>query len=155
MWLFDRVRDFFRRNAPLALDERGQPADLELQVATAVLLLEAAYGDQDYAWSEHRAIVRALEHGFGLGHRQVLEILGRAEEIRPPVVQLRDVTDVVSSRFDVEQRKQLLRLLWSVIEADDVLAEWEQSFADHVARAVGLDAAEARAARTLAPEAGD
>jgi uncharacterized tellurite resistance protein B-like protein len=147
MRLLDQVRGLLQRRAALAQDRSGAPADLELQAATAVLLIEAAYGDSEYAWSEHRAIVRGLERSFGLGRKQVLELLGRADEIRPPAVTLADVTDALRERFDLPQREAVARLVWQVVDADHVAEEWEEGFAEHVARALGLDAAQARAAR--------
>lgn len=148
MWLLDKVREFLReRNDALARDRTGAPADLELQAATTILLIEAAYGDTEYVWREHRAIVRGLEREFGLGRGEIQALLGRADEIRPPVVKLADVTDVIRDRYTAEQRREVVRLLWSVIEADGSVEEWEELFADHVAQAVGLGAAEARAAR--------
>ncbi|HEX2484857.1 MAG TPA: TerB family tellurite resistance protein [Myxococcota bacterium] len=147
MQLFERVAGFLRSRGALARDASGAPADAELQAATAILLLEAGYGDTEYDWHEHRAIVRALEHDFGLGRGQVAELLDRASEIRPPVVTLADVTDVLRSRLAPEQRKEVVRLLWRVIRADGAVEPWEEAFADHVARAVGLAADEVRAAR--------
>jgi len=152
MWLLDRVREFLGgpESGGLARDRDGRPADLELQAATAVLLLEAAYGDEDYAWREHRAILRGLERGFGIGPMKVRELLGRAEEIRPPAVTLADVTDVLCDRLDADQREEVLALLWDVIEADDVEEEWERSFAEHVAKAVDVAPERAAAARERA-----
>jgi uncharacterized tellurite resistance protein B-like protein len=54
-------------------------------------------------------------------------------------VKLSDVTDVIRDRLSPDQRMEVVRLVWRVIEADDVVDEWEEIFADHVARAVGLD----------------
>jgi uncharacterized tellurite resistance protein B-like protein len=123
------------------------PADLELRTACAILLLEAAYGDAEYAWSEHHAILRALETGFGLGRAETLELLDRAKEIRPPIIKLVDVTELISRRYAPWKRVEIVRLLWRVIHADGAIAEWEEAFADHVAQAVGLSPEEARRAR--------
>jgi uncharacterized tellurite resistance protein B-like protein len=147
MWLIDKLGDFLARRRPLAHDKSGADADLELQAATTILLIEAAYGDTEYVWREDRAIVRGLEREFGLGRKQIAELLGRANEIRPPVVKLADVTDVIRDRLSPEQRAEVVRLVWQVIEADGVVEEWEEAFADHVARAVGLSPEAARAAR--------
>ncbi len=145
MRLFERLMKHFeeRGRHELAKDARGRPADLELQAATAALLLEAAYGDEEYLWSEHRAVVGALKRGFGIGTKEAARLLERAEEIRPPAVKLADVTQVLAERLDKEQRKEALALLWEVIEADKVEQSWEVSFAEHVARALGLTAEEA------------
>lgn len=146
MWFFEKVREFLEERHSLAHDGTGAPADLELQAATTILLIEAAYGDEEYIWREHRTIVKGLERDFGLGKREVVELLGRANEIRPPVVKLADVTDVIRDRFSEEQRKEVLRLVWRVIEADGTVEEWEEAFADHIGKAVGLSGEDARAA---------
>ena len=140
--MIERVRELLGRRAPLATDAKGDPADLELQAAAAVLILEAAYGDEDYAWKEELALVRGLERAFGIGKKETLELIGRAEEIRPPIVKLADVTGVLASRYDEPQRKQILALLWRVIEADRAVEPWEKAFAEHVTGALGLTPAE-------------
>ncbi|HVP29827.1 MAG TPA: TerB family tellurite resistance protein [Myxococcota bacterium] len=138
MKLLDRVREFLAKRHPLAKDRTGAEADLELRAATAVLLLEAAYGDEDYAWREHHTIVKGLERDFGLGRREVLELLDRANEIRPPIVKLADVTDVLRERFDQPQREEVAALVRKVVTADNIVEEWEDIFASHIARALGL-----------------
>ena len=150
MHLFDRIKAFLHRDRPLDRDAAGAKADLELQAATAILLLEAGYGDTEYDWHEHRAIVRGLERDFGLGRKEVATLLERASEIRPPVVTLADVTDVIRARLASEQRKEVVRLLWQVIRADGAVEPWEAAFVDHVAGAVGLTGNEVRAARAEA-----
>jgi uncharacterized tellurite resistance protein B-like protein len=150
MHLFDRIQAFLQRTGPLARDAKGAKADLELQAATAILLLEAGYGDTEYDWHEHRAIVRGLEREFGLGRKQVAELLERASEIRPPVVSLADVTAVIRDRLGSEQRQEVVRLLWRVIRADGAVEPWEAAFVEHVAGSVGLTGDEVRAARTEA-----
>jgi uncharacterized tellurite resistance protein B-like protein len=138
MSLFESVREHLRRRRPLAKDAKGEPADLELEVAAALLLLEAAYGDEEYAWREERVLVHGLERAFGLGRREVRELLGRAEKIRPPAVRLDDVTELLAKRYGLEQRMQILELLWRVIEADRTVEPWEEAFARHVTGALGL-----------------
>ncbi len=93
MELLERISELFQHEPTLATDDRGEPADLELQAATAILLLEAAYGDAEYVWSEHRAIVKGLEREFAIGKQQALALMGRAEKIRPPTVTLEDVSE--------------------------------------------------------------
>ena len=142
MSLFERVRELLAGRAPLATDAKGAPADLEIQAAAAVLLLEAAYGDTEYLWREERVLVRGLEHSFGIGRKEAWELIGRAEEIRPPVVKLADITEVLTSRYDLEQRKEVLALLWRVIDADKRVEPWEDVFVRHVTKALGLSEAQ-------------
>jgi uncharacterized tellurite resistance protein B-like protein len=148
MWLLDRVRSHLERTAPLAADGRGEPADLEVKAAAAVLLLEAAHGDETYAWKEERELVRGLERAFGIGREETRRLLERAEAIRPPVLRLDDVTEVLATRLDEAQRERVLALLWQVIDADAVLEPWEAAFAEHVTKALGLSAEQGARART-------
>jgi uncharacterized tellurite resistance protein B-like protein len=141
--LLERVRELLGRRTPLATDAKGDPVGLEVMAAAAVLLLEAAYGDEAYVWREERALVRGLEGAFGIGREETRELLARAEEIRPPVVTLADVTDVLGRRYD-------LALLWRVIQADARVAPWEAAFAEHVTRALGLTAAQGDEVRSAA-----
>jgi uncharacterized tellurite resistance protein B-like protein len=150
MQLLDRLQGFLQGRPPLAKDASGAKADAELQAATAILLLEAGYGDAAYDWHEHRTIVKGLERDFGLGRKEVAELLERAGEIRPPVVSLADVTEVIRSRLSSEQRREVVRLLWRVIRADGAVEPWEAAFAEHVAGAVGLTGEEVRAAQAEA-----
>ena len=147
MTLLERVREVVGRKAPLAKDAEGAPVDLEIMAAAAVLLLEAAYGDEAYVWKEERALVRGLERALGIGRVEIRALLARAEEIRPPVVTLADVTDVLR-RYDLGQRKQVLALLWRVIEADARVVPWEAAFVEHVTKALGLSAAEGAEVRS-------
>ena len=147
MWLLDGVNEFLHKRHALARDRSGESSDIELQAATAILLIEAAYGDTGYAWREHRTILKGLEREFGLGKKEVLDLLGRANEIRPPVVKLADVTEVIRERFTKEQREQVVRFVWRVIEADGSVDEFEGLFGDHIAKALGLSREEAQRAR--------
>ena len=140
MRIFDELVRFFLGNEHLlASDRTGEPADFELQAAVALLLLEAAHGDEEYVWREHRAIVSALKREFGIGRREVLELLERSEMIRPPVLRLDQITQVIAERFDEAQRKEIVRLLWEIVQVDGVVFEWERVFATHVANGVGID----------------
>ena len=147
MRLLDELREFLHREHVLATDRTGASADTEVQAATALLLLEAAHGDEEYVWREHRAIVRGLKRAFGLDKAEVLKLLERSEEIRPPRVHLADVTRVILERYDDAQRREIIRLLWDVIGADGIVAEWEKTFVAHIARTVGISDDEAAAAR--------
>jgi uncharacterized tellurite resistance protein B-like protein len=154
MGLLDRVRAHLEREAPLAKDGGGEPVDLEVKAAAAVLLLEAAHGDETYAWREERTLVRGLERAFGIGRREAHDLLGRAEEIRPPVVRLDDVTEVLATRLSAPQRERVLALLWQVIDADLVLEPWEAAFAEHVTRALGLTREQGEQTRSRARREG-
>jgi len=147
MRLLDELKELLHRERVLSKDRSGAPADIEIQAAVALLLLEAAHGDEAYVWREHRAIVSGLKRAFGLRKAEVLRLLERSEEIRPPRVRLADVTQVILDRYDAAQRQKIIRLLWEIVTADGIVEEWEKVFATHVARTVGISDEEAAVAR--------
>ena len=153
MRLLDELNEYLHRKHVLAMDRTGIPADIEVQAATTLLLLEAAYGDEEYVWREHRAIVKGLKRAFGLGRAEVLQLLERAEEIRPPRVRLADATQVILERYDEAQRLKVVRLLWEIVDADGIVEEWESVFATHVAQAVGISEEAAAETRREVKEA--
>lgn len=126
--MFERLKALFEGRHPLAKDAQGGVSDDEMRVATAVLLLEAGYGDQELLPKEAKTIIRSLEREFGLSADEAREIAGRAEAIRPPAVTLKDLTDVLRAGFSHEQRRRILALIWKVVEADHEETEWEESF---------------------------
>ncbi len=138
MRLLDELQKFLHPEHILSKDRSGALADNEIQAATALLLLEAAHGDEEFVWREHRLIVQGLERAFGLARPEVLQLLERSEEIRPPTVRLADVTQVIMDRYDETQRQEIVRLLWAIVDADGVATEWEKVFATHVAQALGI-----------------
>lgn len=60
---------------------------------------------------------------------------------------LADVTQVIGERYDGAQRRDIVRLLWQVADADGIGTEWERVFVAHVAGAVGISHEEALALR--------
>ncbi len=53
----------------------------------------------------------------------------------------------VRDGFDPAERVEIFELLWEVVYADDRLARLEQDLIAHLARELGIDAAQSEAAR--------
>ena len=82
MSLFDYVRTHLLANPQLERDRHGQPAELELRVATVVLLLETAYGDHEYTPVERDAIRRGIKREFGIVEKDAVDLMERAARAR-------------------------------------------------------------------------
>jgi uncharacterized tellurite resistance protein B-like protein len=147
MPIFDRVRAFLHRRAPLATDRSGRAADLELQVATVVLLLETAYGDAEYAPREREAILHGIEREFGIGEADALRLVESAERARPAGGDIAPMSARIAQRYDLTQRKRIAALVWKVVYADRIVDEAEEAFANHVTELTGLTREEGEEAR--------
>ncbi|MAE72009.1 MAG: hypothetical protein CME06_16270 [Gemmatimonadetes bacterium] len=147
MGSFDDVRRAFRGTAPLAADADGRAADTELKVATAVLLLETAHGDAEYARDEETTIRRALEREFGLSRSQARDLLEKAHVSRPVKGDFSKSSGLVQERYSVEQRMRIMGLIWKVVYADGSVEASERKFARYLARITGLTPDQAAMAR--------
>jgi len=147
MGMFDDIRKALAGPARLASDAAGRAVDSDLQVATAVLLLETAYGDTEYARDEERTIRRAVEREFGIGRAEARALLRKAQESRPRKGDFSKFSELVQERYSVEQRMQIMALVWKVVYADGTVEVSERKFARYVARMTGLTTDQAVAAR--------
>ena len=82
----DEIRRLISVRKTPQLSDGSLGSDLEVQAVTAMLLMEAAYGDEAYAWSEHRSIVLGLKRAFGLSRSDVARVMDQAQSLRPPPI---------------------------------------------------------------------
>ncbi len=150
MSFFDRVKELVGP-APLAKDRAGDAADPDLQVATATLLLETAYGDHEYVPKEHEAIRRGISRLFGLSREEASGLMDSAEASRKERgTDLASISSDLRERFDHRQRTEIINLLWKVIFADQIVDEHETELAGHVTELAGLTPEEGLEARRKA-----
>lgn len=147
MSIFHRILAFLEGGAPLATDKNGEPADPQLKVATAALLLEMAHHDDEYVHNEQKTILRGLEREFGLSRDDAFYLLARAERTRPKGGDMSAIGEQILSHYDHEQRKRIAVLAWKVVYADQIVDEAEVELAGRMMVAGGLTPEEAQEAR--------
>ena len=153
MSILERVRSFLQpQPAHLATDRVGEPAAEDARLATAVLLLEMAYGDTEYVAAEKKAIRQIVEREFGISGRDAKRLLESAEAERPKTGNYSWVSERIQKEYSEEQRKRIVALVWKVVYADRVVEEFEEVFGNYVGKLVGLSPEEIREARTLAEQ---
>jgi uncharacterized tellurite resistance protein B-like protein len=145
--IFERVRALLQGRAPLATDGSGRPADLDLEVATVVLLLDVAYEDHEDLGVERTTILSCIEREIGIDERQALELVELAERRRSESDHVTSASARIATRYDLEQRRRIAALLWKVVYADRVVDDAEAAFADRVAHLLGLTDEDVREAR--------
>jgi uncharacterized tellurite resistance protein B-like protein len=113
--MLDRLRSFIN-----GLNTQASP-DIDPKLATAVLLLEAAHGDGDFAPSERAAIRALLTNAFNLSEDELAALLATAEARSADLVQLHPYTTAIADKLTPEQRLTFMEMLWEVVYADGVL----------------------------------
>ena len=140
-------RTMFERIVKL-LTEPAPPPDREgLQVAVAVLLVEAARMDDHFEEAERRVIERLLSQKFQLSPEQTRELLRKAVETGDRSNQLYPFTRTAVERMDPQQRVGLIEMLWEVAYADGVLDPEEDALLRRVAGLIYVSDADRVAAR--------
>lgn len=93
----------------------------DLQVAVAVLLVEAARMDDSFDEHERTTIEHLLEHKFDLSHDETRGLLALAEQTAQRSHQLHPFTRLAVERMEPKQRIRLIEMLWEVAYADGKL----------------------------------
>jgi uncharacterized tellurite resistance protein B-like protein len=98
-----------------------------LRVATCVLLLEAAYADDDFSTEERQNIESMVGVRFGLDASETQELLELAEKERSGGGDLYQFARLVSESYPRARRLAILELLWEVVYSDGVLEAHEDA----------------------------
>jgi uncharacterized tellurite resistance protein B-like protein len=113
--VIDRIRKL------LSTPETAPTRPDDLQIAVAVLLIEAARMDDTFDARERGAIEALLEHKFQLSHDETQELLKFAEETAERSHQLHPFTRLAVERMEPARRIRLIEMMWEVAYADGKL----------------------------------
>jgi uncharacterized tellurite resistance protein B-like protein len=99
----------------------------EVQLAAAALLVECAHIDDELDPRERAVIDRILERRFKLSAAAARQLVTAAEQANERSTQLFRFTAVINDRFSLEQRIELMEMLWEVVHADGVVDALEDT----------------------------
>lgn len=105
--------------------ETAPPADEEVKLAVAVLLVEAAHMDSAYELAERRIIAAALRRHFGLDELETATLIEMAERVQRQSTELSRFAKTLKDHYGPEQRLALMEMLWEVVYADGELHDFE------------------------------
>ncbi len=148
--MLNKVREFFSGKTTLEVDKSGEPSSKDLQIASAVLLLEMAGSDKDYAPEEVKACFQVLEQQFNIEDTETLEIFETAEKMREEQGKIDQFVATINEAFNDKQKQLLMAMIWKVIVADEVVEHFEQRFATQLRTRLQLTREQAEAAKNLA-----
>jgi uncharacterized tellurite resistance protein B-like protein len=138
--MFDRIVKLLSDPAP-PIDRDG------LQIAVAVLMVEAARMDDHFDDVERKVIERLLAQKFQLSPDQTRELVRKAVETDDRSNQLYPFTRLAVERMDPAQRVGLIEMLWEVAYADGVLDPEEDALLRRIAGLIYVSDVDRAAAR--------
>ena len=116
-----------------AYRDTAESAEDRQQLALAALLVEMARADFDETSDEHSLIIELLANHYNLSSAESLELLNKAQVANDKAVCLFDFTRSLRESLDAEQKKDVIRLLWQVANADNRLDKYEDYLVRKVA----------------------
>ena len=119
------IKRFFTKNPSetLSEEERGQ----RLHVATAALLFEIARADLHISDVEKEKISAALKKLFNLSSAVLNDVIQQAETEVEQAISLHQFTKLIHDNYSLEEKKEIIYLLWVVAYSDDELDMYEES----------------------------
>ena len=105
------------------------PADSsehQLQLATAVLLVEVMRADATFAESERAAVIAALQREFRLSAGELQQLIALAQERSRSATDFHAFTSALNDHFSDEQKLRVVEAMWQVAYADGHLEAHER-----------------------------
>lgn len=120
------LKDLF--DALLPPQPGAPPADAEhqLQLATAVLLVEVLRTAADVGAAERRAVVDALKDKFALADDEIARLVELAERTARDASDYYAFTSRINEGFDMSRKLRIVEHMWRVAWADGTLSAHEQ-----------------------------
>jgi len=116
-----------------SLGERQADDRERIEVAVAVVLLEMAYADKDFATDERQLIEGLLARQFQLTAEAADDLLQLAEQVRSDSFDLQQFTSLINQNFSQQEKLQVMETLWRIVYADGVLDKFEDALARQLA----------------------
>jgi len=150
--VINRVKALFveRRGAPQAR-EAGHSHE-ELRIAAAALMVEAAQLDDNFDAQERDKIRELVAERFELGAEESDSLIEAAEARVAESSQLHGFTRVIKAKFSLEERIDLMEMLWEVVYADGELHHYEANLMRRLAGLLHVSDRDVGAARKRAQE---
>lgn len=149
--MFQRLAEFFKGEVDHLLEvEGGEPTPEELRVAVAIILLEMAGRDGDYAPEEVRTIFTTMELQFQMSTEETHSLLNMAENLRSNKERVNEFMGTIRKKFGVKQRELIMAMAWNVVIADGEVEESEERFLEQIRNRLALDVRSAQKAKRMA-----
>lgn len=104
--------------------ERGDEGR-KLEVATCVILLEAATADSQLSAGELEKIIGLLKTKFQMTDSEVEELIETSKKKRESVHDLWYFTNLINENLNNDERYELMEMIWRVIYSDGTLDKYE------------------------------
>ena len=137
--MLDRFKKIFNKNIePLSYEEKVDQ-ERKLEIATCVVLLEAASVDSKLSKEELQKIIELLKEKFQLSDSSVSELIEASKKEREGSTGVWPYTHLINEDLTIEEKYELMGMIWKVIYSDKTLDEFENYIAHELLKLLNLD----------------
>ncbi len=120
-------------------EESAQDRATKLEVATCVILLEAATADSNFTPEEQQKVIEILKSRFQMNDQAVKELIDKSEAERGNSTDLWYFTNLINENLDNDEKYNLMEQVWEVIYSDGTLDKFENYVAHKLLNMLNLD----------------
>ncbi len=106
---------------------------VSLEIACSVLLCEVMRADGHLSNTEQATLKKVIAEQFSLNQAEVADIIEQALEHSDHATDFFQFTSLINSHYSIEQRIEIVKLLWKIAYADGELSSVEE----HTIRRIG------------------
>ncbi|MEH6474837.1 MAG: TerB family tellurite resistance protein [Sneathiella sp.] len=111
----------------------------EKKIATAALLIEAALSDETYCDDERAMVSAVLKRHYDLTDEEVTAVVTEAEDAHGKSDQIWYFTRTVKETVEIEDRVQIIEMLWEIAYADGVISDYEANLVRRICGLIYVD----------------
>ena len=106
--------------------------DIDKRLAAAALLVEAAAIDGEFGDQERAAMNAVLTREFELTAEELETLVAEAAEVQSETNHLLRFTRAIKDAYPLEERIQVIEMLWEIVYADGILHDYEANLLGRV-----------------------
>ena len=129
--MINTIKEYFEGLLKDSPDENTYNKSLEL--ATAVLMIEISLADDHIDDRERDEIKKQMTASFELDDSTIQELIEAAEKEVDHAVSLYEFTRLLNDKLPMEDRVEVIKNLWRIAYADNVLDKYEEYYIRKVA----------------------
>jgi uncharacterized tellurite resistance protein B-like protein len=126
--MINRIRSLF---ASMDAPDPGRD-DIDKRLAAAALLVEAAAIDGEFGDQERAAMNAVLTREFELTAEELETLVAEAAEVQSETNHLLRFTRAIKDAYPLEERIQVIEMLWEIVYADGILHDYEANLLGRV-----------------------
>ncbi|MGH1469660.1 MAG: TerB family tellurite resistance protein [Cellvibrionaceae bacterium] len=112
-----------------SLEDSSTPQILsveERQLATAALLIEVAFADNNFDDSERKELQRILQQKFNLDPNALQELTILAQDKQKDATSLYQFTQIINQSCSKEDKYELIKAMWEIAFIDKNIDKYEE-----------------------------